>query len=59
MVLLVLVGSLVANVDRFLRQAGILSLKPAQDNGKAQMVEFVLLTSPGGIRFSCLKGVSS
>lgn len=58
-VLLVLVGSLAANVGRFLRQAGIRSLKPAQDNGKAQMVELVLLTSSGGIRFSCWKAVSS
>lgn len=54
MVLLVLVGSLMASVDLFLRQAGILLLKPSQDNGKAPMVAFVPLTSSRGIGFGCL-----
>lgn len=53
-VLLVLAGSLMASVGPFLRQAGILLLKPSQDNRKAQMVEFVPLTSSGGIEFGCL-----
>lgn len=58
-ILLALAGLLVASAGRFLRQAGILTLKPAEGNGKMEGVEFVLLSSSGRIGFSCMKGVSS
>lgn len=58
-VLLVPVGSPVACVGRFLSWAGILSVKPAQDNGEAARIKCVRLTSSGGMRLSRLRGLSS